>query len=66
MSTNFQKVVALLHNYKSKERPTRGRPKLIHDIDRTKVDEVIHDTKLDDDLRSSADSRETGPKNWRY
>jgi hypothetical protein len=65
MPNDFKKMVALLQSYTARNSPKRGRPKTINDIDRTKVDEVIHDTKLDDDLRSSANGRETGPKNWR-
>jgi hypothetical protein len=55
MTTIFQKVVGLLQDYKPVGKPPRGRPpKTIQDIDRTKVDEVIHDKKLDDGMRSQA------------
>ena len=58
MDTIFQKVVAYLQSYKPTGKPLRGRPpKTIQDIDRSKVDEVIHDKKLDDDLRSETGNR---------
>jgi hypothetical protein len=58
MPNDFQKMVALLQGYTlRKNSPVRGRPKTINDIDRTKVDEVIHDTKLNDGMRSSTQSR---------
>jgi hypothetical protein len=55
MSVIFKTVVAYIATYKANEviPPKRGRPKkIIQDIDRTKVDEVIYDTKLDDGMRS--------------
>ena len=68
MSTIFKKVVAYLQDYKPTGKPRVGRPpKTIQDIDRTKVDEVIHDKKLDDGLRSETGGRSTGRKqrtNW--
>jgi hypothetical protein len=55
VDTIFQKVVAYLQDYKPRGKPRVGRPpKTIQDIDRTKVDEVIHDKKLDDGMRSQA------------
>jgi hypothetical protein len=56
MTAIFKKVVRLLKDYKPKGKPTRGRPpKTIQDIDRTKVDEVIHDKKLDDGMRGKTE-----------
>jgi hypothetical protein len=47
-------MVALLTKYRLKSVPNkRGRPlTTIKDIDRTKVNEVIHDAKLNDGMRS--------------
>lgn len=48
MSVIFKLVIASLATYKPNQEPPpkRGRPpKTIYDIDRTKVDEVIHDDK---------------------
>lgn len=56
MPIDFQKMVALLQSYKAKPQQKRGRP-TIYDIDRTKVDEVINDTKSDHDLRSATNRR---------
>jgi len=57
MNTIFEKVVAYLQSYKPNVGVAkRGRPpKTIQDIDRTKVDEVIYDQKLDDGMRSKTD-----------
>ena len=53
-------VVASLAIYKPNA-PTkrgRGRPlKIVHDVDKTKVNEVIHDRKSTDGLRGQANSR---------
>jgi hypothetical protein len=60
MSVNFDLMVALLTKYNSKPVPKRGRPlTTIKDIDRSKVDEVIHDAKLDDGMRSKIGSGES-------
>jgi hypothetical protein len=43
--------------------PKRGRPpKIVHDIDLSKVDEVIHDKKLDDGVRGQTGTRKAGRK----
>jgi hypothetical protein len=57
MSTIFKKVVGYLQSYKPNVGVAkRGRPpKIVQDIDRTKVDEVIYDQKLDDGMRGKAD-----------
>ena len=52
-------MVALLTKYKVKSaQQKRGRPltTTIKDIDRSKVEEVIHDAKLNDGMRSKIGS----------
>ena len=61
MSNNFDLMVALLTKYKAKSAQNkRGRPPTttIKDIDRSKVEEVIHDAKFNDGMRSEIGFRE--------
>jgi hypothetical protein len=65
MSLIFKIMVASLVADKPIVPPTlkRGRPpKIIHDIDLSKVDEVIHDAKFDDGVRGQAGSRKNGQR----
>ena len=57
MNAIFKKMVGYLQDSKpTKPKKKLGRPpKTIQDIDRTKVDEVIYDQKLDDGMRSKTD-----------
>ena len=68
MSMIFKIVIASLATYKpnSPPPPRRGRPpKIIDDIDRTKVDEVIHDQKSNDGMRSKTRNRKKRGTEWK-
>jgi hypothetical protein len=69
MNAIFKKMVGYLQDYKPiKLKKKLGRPpKTIYDIDQTKVDEVIHDKKLDDGMRSKTErgsAIRSGRTNW--
>jgi hypothetical protein len=68
MTAIFKIMVGYLQDYKPAKLKKLGRPpKTIQDIDRTKVDEVIHDKKLDDGMRGKTERGSAirgGRTNW--